>query len=104
VDEFTFSFEVLIQRSHRYLETAFTYEPRAFDKLTRLAYEVTMPRYVGVIRLEGPFLGRLDLLVDTTNTLRNTYLLAAVASSSANDMLCLLGERLIDRYGGVLIS
>jgi hypothetical protein len=100
LEQLTFTYSASLQRSYRYLETAFVQSERSFEKMKRLATSVSMPRYVGVLRFEGEFLGRLDLLVDTTNTLQNTHLLAAVASGPQPALLPELGELLTDRHGG----
>jgi hypothetical protein len=103
LERLTFTYGASIQRSYRYLKAAFADNAHSFELLERLATNVSLPRYVGLLRFEGAFMGRLDLLVDTTNTMQNTHLLAAVASGPQTDLLPKLGELLTDRHGGILI-
>ena len=68
-------------RTHSYLDDL------RFKKLqgrtaTRLASQVPLPRYVGIVRIRTSFIEWLDVLIDTTSTLRNSHLLAVVCAST----------------------
>lgn len=49
----------------------------------RYTLQRTYSRYVGVIRLQAPHIGTIDVLVDTTSTLRNLSFLSVAALGTA---------------------
>jgi hypothetical protein len=64
--------DLAIHRSYRYLERLLYQEPDFPHQLaSRVAAEVSMARYVAVIRLKVEGVGSIDVLVDTTSTRRN---------------------------------
>jgi hypothetical protein len=70
--------EAWISRSPVYQESLMASRPRATDPLvaTALANDVSLPRYVGIVRFEADYYDRMDLLIDTTSTDRNVHALA----------------------------
>ncbi len=69
--------EVRTVRSHRYLQTLAGDE--VGRSLTPLLYDgVPLPRYLGIIQLAVAGDGRIDVLVDTTSTMKNLHCLAVV--------------------------
>jgi hypothetical protein len=64
----------LMLRGYRYVEELL-FEDSGFSAASVHAFtaEVSLPRYVGRVRVENPTFGILDILVDTTGTLRNLH-------------------------------
>jgi hypothetical protein len=79
VEDPTITFETLIERSTDYVESLIMGENAIpLDKVEAFTKNVAMARYLGVVRLTSPYFGCLDVLVDTTSTLRNTHFLGVV--------------------------
>jgi hypothetical protein len=70
-------FNVSVKRTHSYLDDL-RFQKSQGETARRLASEVPLPRYLGVVSIRTTFMQWLDVLVDTTSTLRNSHLLAVV--------------------------
>jgi len=80
------AFEVWISRPALYLQQLFSSQDQSGAQLGRaLMARVAMPRYLGIVRLEGPSLGVIDVLVDTTSTMKNLNVLAVAHHGRVTD-------------------
>jgi hypothetical protein len=72
--------ETWIDRAHAHLGSLLRadVDPEVSE---RLLTEVSFSRYVGIIRIEAPFIDPLQVLIDTTSTERNVFAIAVVAES-----------------------
>lgn len=70
--DITFSTSIL--RGYKYVEELL-FEKNEFgpDKVEQFTLKVSLPRYIGLVRVENPLIGIIDVLVDTTGTLRNLH-------------------------------
>ena len=80
------TFQHYIVRSHKYIEDLITSRCLTASSIRELCTNVPFPRYVGVIRLAAPYLGKIDLLVDTTSTLRNGHFLSVLVVKTASPL------------------
>jgi hypothetical protein len=71
-----------IVRGYTYVESICVDASDGAHLAEALYKRVPLPRYVGVIRMEGEQLDRIDLLLDTTSTKRNLHALAVVKHGS----------------------
>jgi hypothetical protein len=80
--------DVLLLRSFEYQERLLFSPLHRFpaEVVTRVLKELSLPRYVGVIRVQFPGQGALEVLVDSTSTFRNLSYLA-VLTDGANESL-----------------
>jgi len=68
------TFSTSIQRGYKYVEELlFEKNGLGPDKVQEFASKVSLPRYIGLVRIENPLIGIIDVLVDTTGTLRNLH-------------------------------
>jgi hypothetical protein len=74
-------FETWIERAHSYHRWLLRPEV-ASDVSERLAKEISFSRYVGVIRVEAPFIDPIQVLIDTTSTERNIFAIAVLAEAT----------------------
>lgn len=86
-------FDCRIIRGPQYVEKLIV-EDNGIDPghIERIGSAVAPARYLGVIRVTGPFFSRFDLLLDTTGTLTNPHYLAVVPTQTA-----LEGEKMIGK-------
>jgi hypothetical protein len=83
--------ETRIVKAHQYINERLFDTPRILStQLKKLAENLGLSRYVGVIRLSGPEIDRLDILVDTTGPWPNAHCLAMVPN--------------VDSKGAVLVA
>ncbi|MEA2603421.1 MAG: hypothetical protein QOF89_4413 [Acidobacteriota bacterium] len=75
-------FDTWISRSHAYIEKLFTSRGVLPEKVRRLCEEVSLPRYLGIVRLSSNYLDPIEILVDTTSTERNTNFCAILTASN----------------------
>lgn len=81
-----FTYETRISRPAAYLEELLAAPSGHSRQVARQLIErVAMPRYVGIVRLSGPSMGVVDLLVDTTSTMKNLHFLAIAHYGDAAD-------------------
>ena len=71
----TVSFASRFLRTHKYIELMMAESGVLSQSIRALCSKVTFPRYVGIVRLAAPYLGTIDLLIDTTSTQRNAHCL-----------------------------
>jgi len=82
----TVVFEVWISRPALYLQQLLSSKALLGPELARaLIGRVAMPRYMGIVRLAGPTLGVVDILIDTTSTMKNLNVLAVAHHGLASD-------------------
>jgi hypothetical protein len=74
-------FDTWISRSHSYVEELFTKRGTSPLKAGRLAEEVALPRYLGVVRTASAYLDPIEVLLDTTSTERNLNCCAVLVTS-----------------------
>jgi hypothetical protein len=78
-DRLAVAFEAWISRPVRYLQGLLSEGKDAGARVARsLIEQVSMPRYLGIVRISGPMLGTVDVLIDTTSTMKNLNVLAIV--------------------------
>lgn len=76
-------FECWIRRSHKYLETMFLgVRSMSTESVERFCEAVTVARYLGIVRLTSGFFDPIDVLIDTTGTLKNAHCVGIFAQSS----------------------
>jgi hypothetical protein len=68
-----------ILRGYRYVEELLL-DKNGFgaELIEQFCSEVSLPRYVGRVRVQNPLVGTIDVLVDTTGTIRNLHCSAVV--------------------------
>jgi hypothetical protein len=89
-----------IVRSHRYVEELLLTDLSASE--TEGFYSsVSLARYIGLIRLDIGSSIRIDILVDTTDTLRNAHCSAVVLRGKSSAYGEQVAQFLVNRYGGV---
>ena len=74
------TFSTSIVRGHKYIESRLMNHGSPVQAI-RLCRAIPMARYLGVVRLSASFFDRMDLLVDTTSTLRNIHCLGVVVQN-----------------------
>jgi hypothetical protein len=91
-------FRNAILRGPIYVQHLF-YGKQRIRELARDAFNKTilLSRYVGVARLSGDSFGSVDVLFDTTSTLKNPHCLGVVARTNKEDFAWLLVEFLCER-------
>lgn len=68
------TFDTAILRGYKYAEDLlFGEDGFAAEEIARFTRKVAMPRYVGVIRIQNPLVGKVEVLIDTTGTPRNLH-------------------------------
>ncbi|HEY3852960.1 MAG TPA: hypothetical protein VGO67_01045 [Verrucomicrobiae bacterium] len=87
-----------ILRGHAYVEELL-FEKNGFGpvEVERFCSEVSLPRYVGCVRARSPLIGTLDVLVDTTGTVRNLHCAAVVSRTPTAQHAKAIGEFLATR-------
>jgi hypothetical protein len=90
--------EATILRGYGYVEELL-FEKNGFGaaEVERFCSEVSLPRYVGRVRTRSPLIGTLDVLVDTTGTLRNLHCAAIVCRTPTAQHAKAIGEFLATR-------
>jgi len=84
-------FESWIARPSKYLQGLLADPAGSGGELARTLFErVSMPRYVGIVRLIGATIGTIDVLIDTTSTMKNLNFLAIAHHGHNKD------ERVLD--------
>ena len=79
-------YETWISRPPNYLQDLFAAGDRSGPELARaLTERISMPRYLGIIRLTGPIIGNVDVLIDTTSTMKNLNFLAVGHHGPSHD-------------------
>jgi len=88
--------ETRVMKAHRYINERLLETPQiSAAQLQKLAENLSLSRYVGAIRLSGPEIDRLDILVDTTGPWPNAHCLAIVPvppTGAARLVALLLGK------------
>src|SRR5262249_46881336 len=78
-DEPEVSLDNVIMRGYRYVEELMLGGNGFGEKnMGQFCAEVSLPRYIGRIRVQNPLTGTIDVLVDTTGTVRNLECVAVV--------------------------
>lgn len=99
------SFETWIERAYRYVEDLFLSPPRAKPAMvTELCQEVSLSRYLGVVRIQAEYCDPIDVLVDTTSTYRNGRCLAVIVLNDEKKHTMSLARFLHKHYKCSLIE
>jgi hypothetical protein len=96
------AFETWISRPIRYLQGLYTAGDGGPELARSLFARLAMPRYLGIVRLTGPAIGTIDVLIDTTSTMKNLNFLAVAHHGSACDERVL--KALSSAYGCELFA
>jgi hypothetical protein len=93
------SLESWIIRSHAYVESLISSPVRVPDSaLQKLCAEIPLSRYLGIIRINAGDLDSIDVLLDSTSTLRNLNCLAIVRTGNSGAQTMEISTALADRY------
>jgi hypothetical protein len=80
------AFEAWISRPINYLQDLCAFGNRSGGELASVLTErLSMPRYLGIIRLSGPTIGIVDVLIDTTSTMKNLNFVAVGHHGESHD-------------------
>jgi hypothetical protein len=83
----TVTIENWITRAHKYIESLHLEPPPCPpERVEALCNKVLLARYLGVVRMSSVLFKPLDLLLDTTGTLRNAHALAVVAPGATTPL------------------
>ncbi len=93
-----------IARSDRYGRSFHGNGDAALPQLERLWRTVPMARYLAVVRVRGTFMNDVDVLFDTTSTLRNAHALAVLSTQSDRPATLAIAKHLADTFRCELIS
>ena len=91
----TIAFETWIVRATKYVESAFLgtknlVPQRIFD----FCENMTMARYLGVVRLTASYFDPIDVLIDTTSTEKNPHFLGVFTPRSSLPLTSFIGQLL----------
>lgn len=79
-----------VERSYKYIESllgpAYSLPPEKFNEFCQT---VTLPRYIGLLRIKSSYAGVFDVLIDTTGTRRNCHCLALVGRDPTSHTVAL---------------
>lgn len=82
IPDASISFDRWILRSHKYIESLFVGVPAALaNRVSEACRRINFSRYVGVVRVSSAYLDPIDILIDTTSTLKNAHCVGVVAPS-----------------------
>lgn len=95
----TIAFDTQIRLSNMYVEQLFlSREKLPLNKVNEFLKKISLARYIGLVRLNSSFFGGVDVLVDTTSTLRNLNFLGIISRSDktkyTRDILNFLADKL----------
>jgi hypothetical protein len=82
IAESLITFECWLMRSHLYLESMFLQaSSMSAEKIERFCSNITVARYLGVVRLTSRYFDPIDVLIDTTDTYRNAHCVGIFAQN-----------------------
>lgn len=96
-----FELQIRILQAHKYHESLFLGSPKlSLEDIEKFNQVVTLSKYVGLVRINHPAIGELDVVVDTTSPLKNLHCLVVVARKIPDDYphTSLLAEYLAEKY------
>ena len=70
----------------------------------KISESLCLSRYVGIITIETDDIDKLDLLLDTTSTLRNLECLAIIQHGTSRRNTRAITEGLSKRYGRLVLA
>jgi hypothetical protein len=95
----TIQFESMILRAPTYTEELFIGANKlSKGKAERIRVKLSLPRYVGVVRLSASYFGCMDVLIDTTSTPRNVTCLAIIIREERSALAKPIGQFLAGEY------
>ena len=97
------TFSTRILRSYLYIERIISDGLVDSTQVEMLCGRTPLARYLGIIRLESPYFGRVDVLIDTTGTLRTAYCLAVIRLGIPQPYTQVVVERLVETFKGIAI-
>lgn len=96
--------EFWISRSATYVEHLLLDDDTLEETRTLAARSLSLPRYVGVIRIKASFTDAIDVLVDSTSTEGNVYAIAVVVRRSTLPDTRTIARLLSSEYRAPLIG
>lgn len=87
-----------VVKPHVYIKDQFDVESTNPEVITSLLRNVRMPRYLGLVRVSSNWFDEIDLLIDTTNTLRNAQCVAVVIWGEHSAATNIIGKYLAERF------
>lgn len=87
-------FDIQVLRSHKYIEKLI-FESNGIDvgHIERISTKISPARYLGIVRISGPFFSQFDLVIDSTGTITNPHFLAVVPTGQGP-----LGLRIVGKF------
>jgi len=80
----TIAFDRWIVRSHKYVESLFLGIPNMSEgRIADVCAKIRFSRYLGVVRATSTFFDPIDVLIDTTSTLKNAHCAGIVIPSAS---------------------
>jgi hypothetical protein len=99
IDPAIVGFEFWIRRSHKYLESMFLgVGSLSAEVVEKFCATVTVARYLGVVRLSAPYFDPIDVLIDTTGTLKNAHCVGIFAPHSSRPLTRVIASYLASCY------
>ena len=80
------SFEAWIWRTHKYIEDLLRKTATPIRAVSDLSSKALLPRYLGIVRLQAPFISPIDVLIDTTSTNWNLHVIGVVPLAPAGGL------------------
>lgn len=88
----------VVLRGYQYIEELLFERDGLGAAVEQFCSEVSLPRYVGRVRTQNPQIGTIDILVDTTGTLRNLHCSAVVCRTPNAPQASAVGEFLTKQF------
>lgn len=88
------AFEAWISRTHKYIETLLRRTATPVAAVRELSAKCALPRYLGIVRLSASYLGPIDILIDTTSTMRNPHGVGVVVLGQAGGLTTAVASEL----------
>jgi hypothetical protein len=91
----TITIDTWIVRAHKYIERLiFGQDTATADRVSTVSTTISLARYVGIVRISASYFDPIDIIVDSTNTLRNAHCLGIVVVGSKTGHTRFLAEYL----------
>ena len=91
----TITIDTWIIRAHKYIESLILDQQAAVaGRASKISTTISLARYVGVVRLVASYFDPIDVIVDSTNTLRNAHCLGVLVAGSSTGHTALIAEHL----------
>ena len=101
----TIGFDCWIVRSHKYVESLFLGIPDMSEgRIAAVCEKIRFSRYLGVVRVRSAFFDPIDVLIDTTSTLKNAHCAGIVIQSASRPLTQPFGMALHRLYKCPIVS